>query len=84
MGDRGGALVAVLGGAAAGLWTGGPFSEPALAFNERDWVLISDFENLTGDKVFDGPLRLALEVGIAQSRYVNVLPPQRCRRRSSG
>jgi tetratricopeptide (TPR) repeat protein/predicted Ser/Thr protein kinase len=71
------ALVGVLGAGAAGLWIWGPFSEPALAFNERDWILISDFENLTGDKVFDGPLRIALEVGVAQSRYVNVLPPQR-------
>ena len=70
------AIVAVLGGAAA-FWVWGPFSEPALAFNERDWILISDFENLTGDSVFDGPLRVALEVGVAQSRYVNVLPPQR-------
>ena len=71
------ALVAALGAGAAGLWIWGPFGEPALAFNERDWILISDFENLTGDTVFDGPLRLALEVGVAQSRYVNVLPPQR-------
>ena len=70
------AIVAVLGGAAA-FWVWGPFAEPALAFNERDWILISDFENLTGDPVFDGPLRVALEVGVAQSRYVNVLPPQR-------
>jgi hypothetical protein len=29
------------------------FSKPALAFSERDWILIADFENLTGDKVFD-------------------------------
>jgi tetratricopeptide (TPR) repeat protein len=70
------ALVAVLGGI-LGFWIWGRLSEPALAFNERDWILISDFENLTGDAVFDGPLRLALEVGVAQSRYVNVLPPQR-------
>ena len=52
-------------------------SPAAAAFNERDWILISDFENLTGDQVFDRSLRVALEVGIAQSQYVNVLPPQR-------
>ena len=85
MADRGGGARRRPGAAARpACGSGGPFSEPALAFNERDWVLISDFENLTGDKMFDGPLRLALEVGIAQSRYVNVLPPQRSRRRSSG
>jgi tetratricopeptide (TPR) repeat protein/predicted Ser/Thr protein kinase len=63
--------------AVAGFWIWGRLSEPALAFNERDWILISDFQNLTGDPVFEGPLRLALEVGVAQSRYVNVLPQQR-------
>lgn len=52
-------------------------SEPALAFKERDWILVSDFNNLTGDKVFDRSLRLALEVAIAQSQYVNVYPADR-------
>ena len=28
-------------------------SQRALAFNERDWILITDFKNLTGDPVFD-------------------------------
>lgn len=54
-----------------------PFSKPALAFGERDWILIADFENLTGDKVFDRSLGAALDVGIAQSRYVNVFPRDR-------
>ena len=54
-----------------------PFTEPALAFKERDWILIADVENMTGDPVFDRSLRLALEVGIAQSKYVNVLPRDR-------
>ena len=26
-------------------------SQPALSFTARDWVLISDFENLTGDSI---------------------------------
>ncbi len=73
--------VAVLAGLAAAtiaLWVGlRPFSEPALAFKERDWILIADVENMTGDPVFDRSLRLALEVGIAQSKYVNVLPRDR-------
>ncbi len=55
------------------------FSAPALAlaFNERDWIIVSDFNNLTNDPVFDKSLRLALEVAIAQSHYVNVYPPGR-------
>jgi predicted Ser/Thr protein kinase len=51
--------------------------QPSLAFKERDWILIADVDNLTGDPVFDRSLRLALEVGIAQSKYVNVLPRDR-------
>src|SRR5687767_3187261 len=51
--------------------------EPALAFNERDWIVVADFNNLTGDAVFDTSLRRALEVSIAQSRYVNVYPIDR-------
>jgi pentatricopeptide repeat protein len=51
--------------------------EPALAFAERDWILVADFNNLTGDPVFDRSLRLALEVAIAQSQYVNVVPQNR-------
>jgi tetratricopeptide (TPR) repeat protein len=52
-------------------------TQPALAFNERDWIVISDVEDLTGEQLFDRSLRVAMEVGIAQSQYVNVLPPQR-------
>jgi tetratricopeptide (TPR) repeat protein len=54
-----------------------PFSRPAPAFSERDWILIADVENLTGDRVFDRSLGAALDVGIAQSRYVNVFPRDR-------
>jgi len=49
----------------------------ALAFQERDWILITDFENKTGDQVFDGSLETALSVGIQQSQYVNVFPRSR-------
>ena len=49
----------------------------ALAFQKRDWIVIADFENLTGDPVFDRSLQTALTVGIQQSQYVNVFPPTR-------
>ena len=52
---------------------------PALAFAERDWILIADVANLTGDPVFDRSLATALDVGIAQSQYVNVFPESRVR-----
>jgi serine/threonine protein kinase/tetratricopeptide (TPR) repeat protein len=71
-------LVLVAGGLAAWRWWDVlPFSQNALAFKERDWIVLSDFENLTNDPVFDRSLRLALEVGIAQSQFVNVFPPSR-------
>ena len=72
-------LVAVGGAALA--WRVWPvrlsLSQRALAFNERDWILITDFKNLTGEPVFDRSLRVALDVAIAQSQYVNVFPPSR-------
>lgn len=52
-------------------------STPLLAFQERDWILITDFDNQTADPVFDRSLKAALTVGIQQSRYVNVFPDGR-------
>jgi serine/threonine protein kinase/tetratricopeptide (TPR) repeat protein len=48
-----------------------------LAFRSRDWILIADFENLTGEEVFNESLDAALSVGIEQSKYVNVFPHSR-------
>ena len=73
VGASGAAVLALL--AAFLLWP----DRPALAFAERDWILIADVENLTGDPVFDRSLATALDVGIAQSLYVNVFPESRVR-----
>jgi len=54
-------------------------SEPAIAFAERDWLLVSDFANHTGDPIFDRSLNTALSAGLTQSRYVNVVPSSRIR-----
>ncbi|HUE86168.1 MAG TPA: protein kinase [Vicinamibacterales bacterium] len=54
-------------------------SEPAIAFAERDWLLVSDFANETGDPVFDRSLHTALSAAIGQSRYVNIVPSTRIR-----
>ena len=48
--------------------------EPAIAFANRDWVVVGDLKNLTGEKVFDDSLQSAFRVGLEQSRYVNVVP----------
>jgi len=47
---------------------------PAIAFANRDWVVVGDLKNLTGQKVFDDSLQTAFRVGLEQSRYVNVIP----------
>src|SRR5690606_20770187 len=47
------------------------------ALTEKDWVLIADVENTTGEPVFDGALRRALAMHIEQSPYFNVASPQR-------
>ncbi len=48
-------------------------SEPAIAFAERDWVVLGDVDNLTGDPIFDDSMRHAIRIALEQSRYVNVL-----------
>ena len=77
------ALPAAIGAAAViaiVVWNGWlRVSEPVLAFKERDWVLIAEFENQTGDATFDRALQTALSVGIEQSRYVNVVSQPRIR-----
>ncbi len=58
---------------------GGLVSEPAIAFAERDWLLVSDFANQAGDAVFDRSLNTALSAALTQSRYVNIVPGTRIR-----
>ena len=52
-------------------------SEAALAFEERDWVLIAAFENRTGETLFDGTLEHALGSELSNSGFVNVVPRER-------
>lgn len=46
-------------------------------FSERDWVLIADFENSTGEKVLGSGLRAAIENELTRSKYLNVVPLSR-------
>jgi tetratricopeptide (TPR) repeat protein len=52
-------------------------SGTTLPFSKRDWVLITDFENLTDNPVFDKSLNTAFSITASQSRYVNVFPRSR-------
>ncbi|MGB7467679.1 MAG: protein kinase, partial [Candidatus Acidiferrum sp.] len=50
------------------------YPRQTVALTERDFVLVSDFVNTTGEPVFDGSLRQALTVKLAESPYFNVVP----------
>ena len=45
-----------------------------LALGEGGHLLIADFDNRTGDSIFDGSLASALGVGLTQSPHVSLLP----------
>ena len=48
--------------------------QPAIAFGERDWVVVGDLRNLTGDDSIEDALETAFRISLEQSRFVNVLP----------
>jgi tetratricopeptide (TPR) repeat protein len=53
------------------------YSTNEIGFGKRDWILITDVQNTTGDSVFNRSLNTALTVGLQQSQYVNVFPRTR-------
>jgi putative peptide modification system cyclase len=53
--------------------------EPGIAFVARDWVVVADLQNLTGDKLLDTSMDTAFRLGLQQSRYVNVLTDMQVR-----
>src|SRR5690606_13133790 len=66
----------------AGLGAGGWFlarPQPAIAFAERDWVVVADLRNLTGDAQLDDSLEQAFRISLEQSRYVNILSDLKAR-----
>jgi putative peptide modification system cyclase len=67
------AAVALAVAALAVLAWSGLRPQPGIDFAERDWVVVGDFENRTGEVLLDGSLDLAFRQGLTQSRHVNVL-----------
>ena len=47
------------------------------SFQAHDWVLLADFENRTGEPLFDGTLQYALQHELSNSRFVSVVPRER-------
>ncbi len=52
-------------------------SGTTLPFSKRDWIVITDFENQTGNPVFDKSLYTAFTLATNQSSYINVLSRSR-------
>ncbi len=46
---------------------------PAAPLTEKDTIVLADFDNTTGDAVFDGALKQALAVQLGQSPFLNIL-----------
>jgi len=47
--------------------------EPAIAFAERDWVVLGDVANATENALLNTAVQQALRISLEQSRYVNVV-----------
>ncbi|MBV9670122.1 MAG: hypothetical protein JOZ43_04125, partial [Acidobacteriales bacterium] len=71
---RWGAGALVLVAAAIGAWFA--LGRRAHALTDKDSIVIADFANTTGDQVFDGTLKQALEVSLGQSPYLSVVSEQ--------
>ena len=55
------------------------FFQRATLLTERDTVVLADFDNSTGDPVFDGTLRQGLAVQLGQSPFLNLISDERLR-----
>jgi eukaryotic-like serine/threonine-protein kinase len=64
-----GTLLLAAAGAAVFLYT----RQPIHLLTERDSIVLADFENHTGDPVFDYALKQALAVDLGQSPFLNVV-----------
>ncbi len=72
------AELALVAGLGLGIWFITK-PQPAIAFNQRDWVVLADLNNLTGDPRYDNALEAALRISLEQSQYVNVVSDSRVR-----
>jgi eukaryotic-like serine/threonine-protein kinase len=69
-----GTVGAAIAAVAAGVFM---YSSRTRAFSERDSVVLADLTNTTGEAVFDGTLKEALDVQLRQSPFLSVLADQR-------
>jgi serine/threonine protein kinase/tetratricopeptide (TPR) repeat protein len=55
-------------------------SRAAVKLTDKDTLVLADFENKTGDSIFDGTLREGLAVQLQQSPFLSLLPGPEVRR----
>jgi serine/threonine protein kinase/Flp pilus assembly protein TadD len=53
------------------------FSRKAQALTDKDTIIVADFDNKTGDEVFDGTLRQGLSVQLEQSPFLSLVSDER-------
>jgi hypothetical protein len=68
-----GATIVVIGLAVGG-WLF--FSRKAHALTDKDTIVLADFDNKTGDAVFDGTLRQGFSVQLEQSPFLSIIPDE--------
>ena len=51
--------------------------DPATPLTQKDSIVLADFDNKTGDPVFDDALKQALAVQLGQSPFLNILSDRR-------
>ena len=71
-----GAAVVVLIAGGFFLWQQGGHTRP---LTDKDTIVLADFENKTGDPVFDDTLRQGLIVQLQQSPFLSLIPDQKIR-----
>ena len=73
--------VSITAAVAAILYTGPSRFTPrqAAALTNRDALVVADFENRTGEPLFDGALKVALAVALEQSPFLTIYPEARAR-----
>ena len=73
----GGAVVALV--AAAAVAASFLVKPGGRTLTEQDTIVLADFENTTGEQVFDGALKVALAVALEQTPFLRVFPDERAR-----
>jgi tetratricopeptide (TPR) repeat protein len=61
----------------AGWWYVRSSKHSAIPFEARDWVLLADFDNQSGEPLHDRSLPTAFLISLQQSQHVNIFPRTR-------